>query len=222
MERRKFLIGMGSLAAGGAAAMGTGAFSTVRADRDMTINTVNDEYAFLKLIDNPDYSDMITDTGSNQLALTFDKLNLDAYTEFADLFRIANQGTKPARVWLDTSNVPDDVSMGAFGVEDGAFNGGPGPAMANDGGPSSLGNGTGVILAPGAVVKVSPYFGEFGSSDSPNVISEQTVNLKIWAVTKDSELAPDDFSWNGYNTNLESDVNPNWIGTNNSQDTPSY
>jgi len=49
MQRRKLLIGMGSLAAGGAAATGTGAFSSMSADRSGNINVVNDSAGLLSL-----------------------------------------------------------------------------------------------------------------------------------------------------------------------------
>ena len=44
MKRRKFLIGAGSLAAGSAAAMGTGAYSYAEADRTVTVDTTGDGY----------------------------------------------------------------------------------------------------------------------------------------------------------------------------------
>jgi hypothetical protein len=50
MDRRKFLIGMGSLAAGSAAAMGTGAFTTMTAERSANINVVNDSAGLVGLI----------------------------------------------------------------------------------------------------------------------------------------------------------------------------
>ncbi|MDB2270343.1 hypothetical protein PM032_04805 [Halorubrum ezzemoulense] len=219
-NRRKFIAGLGALATGSAAAMGTGAFSSVRADRDLVVDTAYDENAFLGLSANPDYDDIVTETSSNQLSLTIDKLNEDAYTEFADLFRISNQGTQNARVWIDTSNVPDSVGMGAYSIEDGTFDGGPGPNLAQDSGPAGLSNGRGVILAPASSVKVSPYFsGELAG------VTEQTVELKIYAITENSELAPDSFNFDGYNDDLEPSVNPNYIDSSNSnysQDTPSY
>lgn len=49
MDRRKFLIGMGSLAAGGAAASGTGAFSAARLSRSASVGIANDSNAFIQL-----------------------------------------------------------------------------------------------------------------------------------------------------------------------------
>ncbi len=49
MDRRKFLIGMGSLAAGGAAASGTGAFSAARLSRGASVGITNDSNAYIQL-----------------------------------------------------------------------------------------------------------------------------------------------------------------------------
>jgi hypothetical protein len=50
MQRRKFLIGAGSLAAGGAAVMGTGAFSQASVnERDFEGTVTNDNSARLRL-----------------------------------------------------------------------------------------------------------------------------------------------------------------------------
>ena len=50
MERRKFVIGMGALASGAAASVGTGAFTAMQADgREANINVVNDESALIGL-----------------------------------------------------------------------------------------------------------------------------------------------------------------------------
>ncbi|QKY17070.1 hypothetical protein [Halorubrum sp. CBA1229] len=47
MERRKFVIGLGSLAAGGAAATGTGAFTSAEVDRQVTVDVEDDVQGYL-------------------------------------------------------------------------------------------------------------------------------------------------------------------------------
>jgi len=76
MQRRKFLIGLGSLAAGTAAATGTGAFSQATVnDRAVNVGVVNDSQGFLGLesdlntLSNPEYSSM----ESGKLTLNFDE-----------------------------------------------------------------------------------------------------------------------------------------------------
>ncbi|WP_157884761.1 hypothetical protein [Halorubrum aethiopicum] len=49
MERRKFVIGVGSLAAGGAAATGTGAFTSAVVPRSADVTVQNDSNAYLQL-----------------------------------------------------------------------------------------------------------------------------------------------------------------------------
>ena len=219
-NRRKFLAGLGALASGSAAAMGTGAFSSIEADRTMTTNVVSDEDAYLALEANPN-SSFATGSDSGTIEFAANQLNLDAYTEFADAFRITNNGSRRARVWIDISDVPSDLSMTIFGVEDGAYNGGPGPSLGvakedeqgnRSGGPSDLGPGQGVFIDPGSTVKVSPAFGAFDGSVDP--VSLQDVTLTIYAVTEDSEIVGLDLfdnSSNNANTEFEPDVNPNLV-----------
>ena len=49
MERRKFIIGAGALATGSSAAMGTGALSSMSAERSATVDVVSDDSALVQL-----------------------------------------------------------------------------------------------------------------------------------------------------------------------------
>ncbi|WP_147439904.1 hypothetical protein [Haloarcula sp. Atlit-7R] len=100
MQRRKFLIGLGSLAAGTAAATGTGAFSTVQASRNFTVGTTGDASAELALEGaNNEY---VTDDGvDGELEITFDNLNPDAVTGVNELFTIKNNADHSVEVWGD-------------------------------------------------------------------------------------------------------------------------
>ncbi|MDR5673202.1 hypothetical protein RH858_08575 [Halalkaliarchaeum sp. AArc-GB] len=102
MERRKFVIGMGSLAAGGAAAMGSGAFSTVEADRTVSVSTANDADAYLGLTGDDDY--VTDDSGTGALTIDLggpdnigdgdgDGFNHDAYTLVEGVVTVENQST---------------------------------------------------------------------------------------------------------------------------------
>lgn len=71
MERRKFVVGLGALAAGGSAAVGSGAFTAMEADgRDATIDVVNDADALLGL--EAGDSTLVTDTGGSGGELEID------------------------------------------------------------------------------------------------------------------------------------------------------
>ena len=69
MERRKFLIGAGSLAAGGAAAMGSGAFTTSSAERTVDVNVAADTNGFVEITALDDK--YASGTGDGQLELDF-------------------------------------------------------------------------------------------------------------------------------------------------------
>lgn len=116
MQRRKLLIGLGAVTAGGIAALGTGALSSTEVDRNLTAQVVGDGSAYLRLTSESDYSE-ISDGG--QLFLHFDDetegagdgtvgtgLNQDSVNKFDDVFRIAaTTGDNPTlNVWLSESH----------------------------------------------------------------------------------------------------------------------
>ena len=70
MERRKFLVGMGSLAAGTAAATGTGAFTAMSATRDADINVTTDSDGLIGLVDTTD-SDVVRTADNGELTIDF-------------------------------------------------------------------------------------------------------------------------------------------------------
>jgi hypothetical protein len=90
MDRRKFLAGLGSLAAGGAAAMGTGAFASQEAVRGSKVKLKSDRNAAIKLIPTGDYA-KIGGTNGRTLRLKFRLQNDDALTEYGEQFSIGNR-----------------------------------------------------------------------------------------------------------------------------------
>lgn len=129
MRRRKLLIGLGSLAAGSAATVGTGALSSITAERDITGRVVGDEKAYLEINgfddDGLEHSWMIEKTSSGQFALNvgedpdYDKydgntgigneeaegLNQNAVSTFDEVFRVHNDGHETMDVFFrDTPN----------------------------------------------------------------------------------------------------------------------
>ena len=74
MERRKFVIGLGALASGAAAATGTGAFTAAELDgREANIGVVNDANGLIGLKADPD-AEYVTNsggTGENELMIDF-------------------------------------------------------------------------------------------------------------------------------------------------------
>ena len=68
MNRRNFVIGLGALSAGSAAAVGTGAFSSVFAVRDISVEVADDSEAYLTLQSESEYAE---ENGDGVLELDF-------------------------------------------------------------------------------------------------------------------------------------------------------
>jgi hypothetical protein len=129
MKRRKLLIGVGS-AAGVGGLVGSGAFTSVSANRSVTIETAGDENAFLGLEPssgpNGEYAYIESD---GTLALDFSDtdaggqgVGVDSIYQFDDVFRVTNQGTQTVYVWatIDFSGVdfePGDIHFYPNGDE---------------------------------------------------------------------------------------------------------
>jgi hypothetical protein len=111
MQRRKFVVGLGSLAAGGAATLGTGAFASVEATRTVGVNVTGDQSAYLGLEATSPYAEYNNDTG-NQLVLDFkgndnggSGLNPDSVTTFDGVFRMINNGPNDLDITIDKSGL---------------------------------------------------------------------------------------------------------------------
>lgn len=100
MRRRKYLAAVGSLAAGGAAMMGTGAFTSANATRTATISAKGDANGFLGM--SPVDSDRASTAANGQIQFDFQTgegggtygLNKNATTQFDEVFQLTNQGTE--------------------------------------------------------------------------------------------------------------------------------
>ncbi|WP_141212912.1 hypothetical protein [Halorubrum sp. Ea1] len=97
-KRRKFLAGLGALATGSAAAMGTGAFSTVSAERTVSIEVTGDANAYLGLEASSQYSKF---DNKNRLQVSLNKLNKNARTEITDIFTVRNNGNQDVAIFID-------------------------------------------------------------------------------------------------------------------------
>ena len=82
MNRRNVLIGLGTVAAGGGAVLGTGAFSQVEAQRTANFTVTSDDGALLQLSGDGTYvtSNTPGPTGSNTIEVNAQNLNDDAIT----------------------------------------------------------------------------------------------------------------------------------------------
>jgi hypothetical protein len=108
MERRKFVVGLGSLAAGGAAVVGTGAFASVEATRTVGVNVAGDANAYLGLEETSPYAE----TNGKELTLDFSGngngghgINADSVSTFDGVFRMTNNGPNDLDITIDKSGL---------------------------------------------------------------------------------------------------------------------
>lgn len=99
-SRRKLIAGLGALASGSAAAVGTGAFTTASAQRTTQVNVAADSSGYVGISANGPYA---SGTGNGQLELDFSssnsqgvfgdgkRLNPDSEYNFDNVFQVANQ-----------------------------------------------------------------------------------------------------------------------------------
>jgi len=134
MERRKFTIGLGALVSGSAAAVGTGAFTSVEADRGIEVDTATDANAFLTIEadDTPNGREYVNDS-SGTVSLDFTNtddegidgngsgVNENSTTVFDDLLNITNQGTQDVIVGHEQSFAPAKGALYHEDYEDGAI-----------------------------------------------------------------------------------------------------
>jgi hypothetical protein len=125
MERRNFVLGLGALAAGSGAAVGTGAFSSVEAQREIGISVAGDADSYLAIESGTENGEYLTgaDTSAAALDLTSSNsqvtgggegLNANALSTFADVFSVRNQGTQDVELSV-TPLVYTDVDASFFG-----------------------------------------------------------------------------------------------------------
>ena len=179
MERRKFTIGLGALATGSAAAIGTGAFTSVEADRSIQVDVADDADAFLALEgkDTPNGNEYVEDDGTDgTLSLDFSEteesgadggLNQNADTIIRDLFEIQNQGTQ--EVVVGVTDLPDGMSI--YADEDSEVVGENGITLNQDStgaGSSNLPRlGVGESLERvGVIFRVDDELGDGGVADA--------------------------------------------------------
>lgn len=117
MQRRKFVIGLGALSTGTAAAVGTGAFTSVTADRDVEVAVAEDADAFLRLeaVEGSANADAFVEEEDGTIAIDITEteqsgedggLNPNAETVIDDLFVIQNRGTQEIEVKIDEEFEP--------------------------------------------------------------------------------------------------------------------
>jgi hypothetical protein len=113
------LVGLGGLVAGGGALIGTGAFTTVEAERTVNISTAGDGSAFLGLEPARAGGNFVDNSTDNTIAINLDGtdsnngnasgLNENARTRFERLVDITNNGTQ------DITTIEFEIAETALG-----------------------------------------------------------------------------------------------------------
>ena len=195
---------MGSLAAGGAAAIGTGAFSSATAERGISVQVRSDSNAYLGISGDPNY----TSETNGTLEINLDAngegtgINGNATTEFTDLLTVTNQGTKLALVWINLNELnsvigPDpgtndgSYATAYLSMEDNELANGTGSGMDCGGGtsatqgPSGSPGQWGVFVPPGESIDIALGFYNIPASDIGGMYNE---SIEVNAAAEDSEI----------------------------------
>ena len=124
MKRRTAILGLGGLVAGGGAAMGTGAFTNVEADREVSVDVQNDQNSYLALEPVDTDGDTVDegrapeaqsdpfaviDEDTGRLNLNITALNSEAETVIDNVFQIANFGTDEVTVTIEQTGTNEEV-----------------------------------------------------------------------------------------------------------------
>ena len=211
MQRRNFLIGAAGTAIGGSALVGSGAFTSVEADRSIDVSTAGDQSALLGFEPgdaNGQYAVFDDDT----LSIEIPKLNKEARTVVRDIFSIRNNSQNnilvqvleapegfglfaddPARA--EEGKDPDEVTTGI----------GPGGESGEDalqstedlGNDNSLSNPQRAALAPGEELgEISGVF----TDDFEGFGAEVPIEGEVVFAAQDAREFEEDITFNNDGT----------------------
>jgi hypothetical protein len=136
MNRRQFVVGLGATAAGGGAAVSTGAFTSVEADRTASVAVAEEDAAYLRIVPTPNtangaFAETTSAGDGEQLSLDFNDsipnrnsqgVGQSSVYEFDDVFRIENQGTQDVYVNITDVSAHGGNTVLRFYVRDGSGN----------------------------------------------------------------------------------------------------
>lgn len=92
INRKNTLVMLAAFVMVGGVVLGTGAFSTVEADRTVDINTAGDSNALLELQANNSAVAETEDSGTSTIAIANDSINANATTTFEYAINVSNNG----------------------------------------------------------------------------------------------------------------------------------
>lgn len=160
LTRRNALAGLGAIAAGGGALFGSGAFSSVEADRTMNIGFSADSTAELTLNPTSAYASETSSSGTNGqnlLQLDFTNLNDDAVSTFDGVFEITNN---------DSDGNAHNVYVKNAGDVDGTK-----IDFQTSGGTSFVGSASAQSVANGGTISVTVVIDSTNAVSSTNTVT---------------------------------------------------
>lgn len=145
---------MGALASGAAAAVGSGAFTSVEADRSVDVEVAGDSSSYLALsrVTGSKNSQKYVSKSNGEISFNFSDsngsvdgtgFNPDATTQIDSLLNVSNQGTQNVNFWINISSLSTGSADVTFST-DGDISS---SQLAYDG--SNSGSVTEVTLSPG-------------------------------------------------------------------------
>ena len=201
MNRRQLLATHGT-AAGVSTIFGTSAFTSVSADRNVSIQVANDADAFVSMVPSPTLNGAYADIESGQLVVQLngsdntpagDGVNDDAVTQIKDIFRIRNQGTQEVFVFVEKLG---DDAITIFGGTTTAKNNGnriydaPPSGLITNETPVMEGSSNALRTPVGAPIPVGVRVDTTGS----NSLNDLSGSLSIRAQAEPPEDSPFDDS----------------------------
>lgn len=124
MKRRRFIIGVGAASVGSAGVIGTGAMSSITADRDVQLRIARDDNAYLGLDPTSELAKIPEDSGELELDLTrfneisdgegFNRRSVYVITKTSrdaqpGVFQITNQSDRSVKIASTTVSDVDDI-----------------------------------------------------------------------------------------------------------------
>ncbi|QUJ74707.1 hypothetical protein [Haloarcula marismortui] len=154
MRRRKLLIGIGATAAGGSAAFGTEAFTSVQAERNVDVAVAGDQSSFIAIqpLDSANAGKYVNTESDNTVGLELDGDNSgsgegvtqDAITQLEDLFRVVNQGSQEVSVYFEDDS--DAVTFRVTRSTETSTNGSNGQSLEGAANSVELGVGEQIVV----------------------------------------------------------------------------
>jgi hypothetical protein len=117
ITRRNTLILLLTVVAAAGVIGGTGAFSTVDADRSVSVNTATDTNANVQFsLDTTDHPSVSND-GDDTLGMNFNDVNLNANTTYNDVVNITVNSAQSGSYNVAVTNEPSDIDVNFDGSD---------------------------------------------------------------------------------------------------------